>query len=77
VSEVIFGRDIASSSRANDSAADDDYGGPLRHRSRDRVVHLADRRGFAVHQGARVVDAASGSKGRRSEERVPGFHSHA
>jgi hypothetical protein len=38
-------RDVASDSRAKDSA--DDHGGLLRCRSRDRVVHLADRRRFA------------------------------
>jgi hypothetical protein len=56
-------RDVASSSRAKDSADADDYGGLLRCRSRDRVVYLADRRGFAMHQAAWVVDAASGGQG--------------
>ena len=68
-------RDVASDSRAKDSA--DGHGGLLRCRSRDRVVHLADRRGFAMPQAAWVVDAASGGQGRRSEKRVAGFHGHA
>jgi hypothetical protein len=65
-------RDVASDSRAKDSP--DYHGGLLRCRSRDRVVHLADRRGFAMHQAAWVVDAASG---RRSEKRLGGLHRHA
>jgi hypothetical protein len=68
-------RDVASDSRAKDSA--DDHGGLLRCRSRDRVVHLADRRRIAMHQAAWVVDAASGGKGRRSEKRLGGLHRHA
>ena len=68
-------RDVASKSRAKDSA--DDHGGLLRCRSRDRVVHLADRRGFAMHQAAWFVDAQSSGKNRRSEKRVAGFHGHA
>ena len=67
------GRDVASKSRAKDSADDDDHGGLLRRRSRDRVVHLADRRGFAMHQAAWVVDAASGGQGRRSKSASPDF----
>ena len=42
----------------------------MRRRSHDRVVRLADRRGFAMYQAAWVADAASRSKGRRSEKRI-------
>ena len=50
---------------------------PPRRRSRDRVVYLANRRGIAMHQAARIVDGRSGGKGGRSEECVAGFHRHA
>ena len=70
-------RNIASGSRPDDSADADDRDGPRRRRSRDRVVYLANRRGIAMHQAARIVDARSGGKGGRSEECVAGFHRHA
>ena len=70
-------RNVASGSRANDSADNDDRDGPPRRRSRDRVDDLANRRRFAMHQAAWFVDAASGGKGRRSEKRLGGLHRHA
>jgi hypothetical protein len=45
---------VASGSRANENADNDDRDGPPRRRSRDRVDDLANRRRFAMHQAARV-----------------------
>src|ERR1700722_19846535 len=70
-------RNVASGSRANDSADNDDRDGPPRRRSRDRLDDLANRRRFAMYQAAWFVDAASGGKGRRSEKRLGGLHRHA
>jgi hypothetical protein len=55
-------RNIASSSRADDSADADDRDGPLRRRSRDRVVYLANRRCFAMHQAARLLTLGQAAK---------------
>ena len=66
-------RYVASGSRANESADNDDRDGPPRRRSRDRVDDLANRRRFAMHQAAWFVDAQSGCKGRRSEKRLGGL----
>ena len=64
--------------RADDESADaDDRYSPSCRRSRDWVVYLANRRGIIVYQVARIVDARTGSKGRRSEKCVAGFHNHA
>ena len=70
-------RNVASGSRANDSADNDDRDGPSRCRSRDWVDDLANRRRFAMHQAAWFVDAPSGGKGLRSEKRLGGLHRHA
>ena len=69
-------RNIASGCRA-DGADVDDRDSPSRRRSRDRVIYLANCRGIIVYQAARIVDARTGSKGRRSEKCVVGFHNHA